>query len=234
MCRAVSDCGTTARAEAAGFDGVEIHGAHLYLLSQFLSPLTNLRTDAYGGSAEGRAALAIEIVRAVRERLGPDYPIFFRMNALENLEGGTEPDEAAAIAVHLASAGVDVLDLSLAVQGVWKEEGSGKLVMTTSVYARDETPGGVVDLAAKFKKESGLPVIAVGRLGSGAAARQALGAGADLVAVGRQMICDPGTAGKILSGRENEILECEACQACFACLGKGKPVRCKLNKNLPE
>lgn len=222
------------RAKKAGFDGVEIHGAHLYLLSQFLSPLTNLRTDQYGGNIEGRAALAVEIASAVRQNLGSNYPIFFRLNVLENLEGGMTPDEAVAIGNLLAEAGVDVLDLSLAVQGTWKEDEGRKILITTSAYAKDEAPGGVVDLASKFSTECGLPVIAVGRLGSTTAARQALGAGAALVAIGRQMICDPDTAEKILSGRDDQIMECEACQACFACLGKGKPIKCKQNKNLPD
>ncbi len=222
------------RAKKAGFDGVEIHGAHLYLLSQFLSPLTNLRTDQYGGRIEGRAALPIEITSAVRESVGPDYPIFFRLNVLENLEGGMTPDEAVVIGKLLAEVGVNVLDLSMVVQGTWKDDEGRKTLITTSAYAKDETPGGVVDLAAKFRSECGLPVIAVGRLGSKSAVQQALGAGADLVAIGRQMICDPDTAEKILSGRDDQILECEACQACFACLGKGKPIQCKQNKNLPD
>jgi len=222
------------RAKKAGFEGVEIHGAHFYLLSQFLSPLTNFRTDRYGGTIERRAALAVEITSAVREHLGPDDPIFFRINTVENLEGGMTPNDAVRIGKLLAEAGVDVLDLSLAVQGTWKEEEGRKILITTSAYAKDETPGGVVDLAAKVRNECGLPVIVVGRLGSKTSARQALKAGADLVAIGRQMICDPDTAEKILSGRDDQILTCEACQTCFACLGKGKPVRCKQNKKLPD
>ena len=222
------------RAKKAGFDGVEIHGAHLYLLSQFLSPLTNLRKDHYGGSTEGRAAMALEITSAIRESLGPDFPIFFRLNVLENLEGGMTADEAIVIGKLLAAAGVDVLDLSLAVQGTWKEDEGKKILMTTSAYGKDETPGDVVDLAARFRAECGLPVIAVGRLGSTSGVQQAIDAGADMVAIGRQMICDPDTAEKILAGKDDQILECEACQACFACLGKGKPLQCKQNKNLPE
>jgi 2,4-dienoyl-CoA reductase-like NADH-dependent reductase (Old Yellow Enzyme family) len=222
------------RAKKAGFDGVEIHGAHLYLLSQFLSPLTNRRTDRYGGGIEGRAALAIEITRAVREKLGPDHPIFFRLNVLENMDGGMTPDEAVVIGKLLAGAGVDVLDLSLAVQGTWKEDAGRTILVTTSAYAKDETPGDVVNLAARFRDECGLPVIAVGRLGTKLAARKALEAGADLVAIGRQMICDPDTARKILSGGDDQILECECCQTCFACLGMGKPVKCKHNRNLPD
>lgn len=89
-------------------------------------------------------------------------------------------------------------------------------------------------MAERIRDASGLPVIAVGRLGSKASAEQALAAGADLVAIGRQMICDPGTVQKMLSGREDEMLTCEACQTCFASLVKGKPLKCKQNKNLPE
>lgn len=222
------------RAKKAGFRGVEIHGAHFYLLSQFLSPLTNFRTDRYGGNVERRAALAIEVVRAARENLGPDAPIFFRINAVENVDGGMTPDDAALIGKLLKEAGVDVLDLSLAVKGAWNDAGGRTILSTTSAYSKDETPGGVVDVASKVRKESGLPVIAVGRLGSKALAEQALAAGADLVAIGRQMICDPDTVQKMLSGRDDEMLKCEACQTCFACLVKGKPLKCKQNKNLPE
>ena len=222
------------RARQAGFDGVEIHGAHLYLLSQFLSPLTNHRTDSYGESQEGRAALAVEIVKAVRENLGPDYPVLFRLNVCENLEGGLTPEDAVANGKLLARAGVDVLDLSLAVQGTWKEEAETKVVVTSSAYGKDQVADGVVNVCGRFRDACGLPVIAVGRLNSRAAAQKALDAGADMVAVGRQMICDPGTIGKILEEREDEILACEACMACFAALGKGKPVSCKHNRNLPE
>ena len=222
------------RAKKAGFDGVEIHGAHFYLLSQFLSPLTNRRTDRYGGTIEGRAALAVEIVSAAREHLGPDYPIFFRLNVLENLEGGMTPDEALAIGKLLARAGADVLDLSLATQGSWKEEGDIRILMTTSAYTKNEAVGGVTKLAARFRSECGLPVIAVGRLGSRGAAEQALRSGADMVAIGRQMICDPNTAEKIMEGKDDQILECETCMACFASLGKGQQLECKQNKSLPD
>lgn len=225
---------SAARAKTAGFDGVEIHGAHLYLLSQFFSPLTNQRTDRYGGAIEGRAALALDIVKAVRKAVGPKTPVFFRLNVLEKIEGGQTPEDSLVLSRMLADAGVDALDLSLAVQGTWKEENGTKILMTTSAYAQGESTGDVTAMAGRFKEESGLPVIAVGRLGSGSATREALEEGADLVAIGRQMICDPETAEKILRGRESAILECEACQACFASLGKGKPVQCKQNRNLPD
>lgn len=222
------------RAQEAGFDGVEIHGAHFYLLSQFLSPLTNVRTDAYGGSRENRASLPVAVVRAVRKATGADYPIFFRLNVCENLEGGITPEDAVATGKLLARAGVDVLDLSLAVQGSWKTQGETRVLMTASAYTPDQSPDGVIAVAARFREECGLPVIAVGRLNSRTACQKALDEGAFMVAVGRQMICDPEAMGKILGGREDQIRGCEACMACFAALGKGKPVTCKQNRNLPE
>lgn len=222
------------RAETAGFEGVEIHGAHLYLLSQFLSPLTNRRTDAYGGSTEGRAALPLEVVRGVKAALKDETAVLFRLNILENLEGGQTPEDALAAGKLLAGAGVDVLDLSLAVQGGWNEEEGIAVLMTTSAYTKDQSPGQVVELAGRFRSACGVPVIAVGRLNSRAAADEALAAGADLVAVGRQMICDPDTPGKILAGKDGEIHACEACMACFASLGKGRPVSCKENRHLPD
>ncbi|MCG8685670.1 MAG: NADH:flavin oxidoreductase [Desulfobacterales bacterium] len=227
----VEACG---RAKKAGFDGVEIHGAHLYLLSQFLSPLTNHRADRYGGSVEKRAALPVEVVKAVRESLGQDYPIFFRLNVMENLDGGLTVDDTLVTGKLLVKAGVDVLDLSLAVTGSWKVDGEAKALMTTSAFGKDEQAGAVTDLAAQFRSECGIPVITVGKLGALAAAENALKAGADMVAIGRQMICDPKTAEKILTGNEADILECEACMACFASLGKGIGLKCKHNKALPE
>lgn len=219
------------RAKKAGFDGIEIHGAHFYLLSQFISPLTNTRTDQYGGDYQGRAALPVEIVKEVRNNLGPDFPIFFRLNAVENAECGLTPDESIAVGKLLVEAGVDVLDLSLTVKGKWKVENNTRILMTTSAYSKTEGAGGVTELAGKFKAECGIPVIAIGKLNSKKALEQALDSGADMVAIGRQMICDPDTVGKILAGNEDQIVECEACMGCFASLGKGS-LKCKNNANV--
>ena len=109
------------RAAEAGFNGVEIHGAHLYLISQFLSPLTNRRDDRYGGDARARATFALEVVSAVRKRLGNDYPILFRFNAVEKVEGGQTLDDALAISRFLADSGVDAIDVSLVANSSWKE-----------------------------------------------------------------------------------------------------------------
>ena len=221
-----------ARAEEAGFDGVEIHGAHLYLISQFLSPLTNQREDRYGGDARGRATMALEVFRAVRERLGTNYPILFRLNVVEHLEGGQTLADGLEVVRALAEEGVDALDVSLVTQGFWQENGGKKILIPASAFSKEHPPGANIPPVAQVKEVSGLPVIGVGKLGNAIAAKSVEGSLMDLVAVGRQMIADPESAGKILAGKEHEIIPCEECMACFASLRKG-PVFCKVNRNLP-
>ena len=231
----VDDFGNAAvRASEAGFDGVEIHGAHFYLVSQFLSPLTNKRNDQYGGDAKGRAKLALKIVKTLRKRLGQDYPIFFRLNAVERLEGGQVLEDALVIARSLADEGVDVLDVSLITHGGWKQVGNQKLLVGSSALSKDEPSGANVDLTATIKKKIGLPVIAVGKLGCGTAAATAVSdKGIDMIAIGRQMICDPETARKMIDGNDDKIIPCEECLNCFATIGRGAPMACKVNRNLP-
>lgn len=231
----ISDFSTAAvRASKAGFNGVEIHGAHLYLLSQFLSPLTNKRDDSYGGDAKGRATLALEIVKKVRENLGPDYPIFFRINAEEKIEGGQTFEDTLIIGKLLANEGVDVFDVSLIAHGGWKKIEDKDYLVGSSALAKDEPSGANIALTSAFRKEIGRPVIVVGKFGVGSAAVQAVeNEQIEMVAVGRQMICDPQSAKKILNGMENEINPCDECLTCFATIGKGSPMGCKINKNLP-
>ncbi len=222
------------RAQKAGFDGVEIHGAHLYLLSQFLSPLTNRREDQYGGDAKGRASLALEIVRELRSHLGPDYPLFFRINAEERIPGGLTLEDALVMAKLLKEASVDVFDVTLIAQGGWKEAWGKTWLTGSSALPKDLPSGANVSLAAAFKKEIGLPVIAVGKFGMGDAALRAVqDENIDLIAVGRQMICDPETAKKMLTERDRDIIACDECLKCFASIGRSEPMACKINPDLP-
>jgi len=231
----VSDFADAAgRAAAAGFDGVEIHGAHLYLISQFLSPLTNQRNDRYGGDARGRATFALEVVRAARERLGRDYPILFRINALEKVEGGQTLEDTLEVSRLLADEGVDALDVSLIPQGSWLEVDGRRFLLPASAFPKDEPAGANVPLVAKIKEATGLPVIAVGKLWDGAVAAESVHDSLiDVVAIGRQMIADPDSAGKILAEKANEIIPCDECMTCFASIRQGKPMTCKVNRNLP-
>ena len=222
------------RAAEAGFDGVEIHGAHFYLISQFLSPLTNQRNDRYGGDARARATFALEVVRATRDKLGEHYPILFRFNAVENVEGGQTRQDALTVSRLLADAGVDALDVSLVANSSWKEVNGQRILAATSALSKKQPAGSNVPLAAAVKEATGLPVIAVGKLAEGDLAAEAVrDLPIDIVAIGRQMIADPDSAGKILTGKNSEIIACEECMTCFATIGSGKPMSCKVNKTLP-
>lgn len=233
--RVVADFADAAgRASEAGFNGVEIHGAHLYLISQFLSPLTNRRDDRYGGDARARATFALEVVSAVRQRLGSDYPILFRFNAVERVEGGQTLDDALAISRFLADSGVDALDVSLVANSSWKEIDGRRFLVASSALPKEQPAGANLSLAAAVKEAAGLPVIAVGKLGKDNVAGESVrDLAIDIVAIGRQMIADPDTAGKILAGKNSEIVSCEECMTCFATIGRGVPMACKVNRNLP-
>ncbi len=222
------------RAKQAGFDGVEIHGAHFYLLSQFLSPLTNKRSDPYGGDINGRVRLAVDIVQSIREKCGPEYPLFFRINVEERIKDGLILEESVEYARQIAAAGVDVFDVSLIAQGGFKTISGKTVLLGSSALPKEKPSGDNISLTSTFKKEIGLPVIAVGKLGDLSTALHAVEKeDIDMVAVGRQMICDPDTAGKMLAQKEEEIIKCDECLACFASLGKSKPLKCKVNPDLP-
>jgi 2,4-dienoyl-CoA reductase-like NADH-dependent reductase (Old Yellow Enzyme family) len=223
------------RAAEAGFDGVEIHGAHLYLISQFLSPITNQRTDRYGGDARSRATLALEVVRATRKNLGGSYPILFRLNAVEQVEGGQTLEDTLEVSRLLADEGVDILDVSVIANSSWKEVDDRKFLVASSALSKEQPAGANVSLAAAVKKATGLPVIAVGKLGEGNVAGDSIrDLPIDIVAIGRQMIVDPTATGKILAGKSSEIIPCEECMTCFATIGQGKPMACKVNRDLPK
>ena len=222
------------RAKEAGFDGVEIHGAHFYLISQFLSPLTNQRNDQYGGDARARATLALEVVMAARERLGKGYPILFRLNALEKVDGGQTLEDTLTVSRLLADAGVDALDVSLIAQYTWREVDDQRFPVCGSAFPKEQPAGANVPHAAGVREAAGIPVIAVGKLGEGQVAGESVRDSLiDVVAIGRQMIADPDAAGKILAEKGSEIVPCEECMTCFAALGRGAPLVCKVNRDLP-
>lgn len=222
------------RTKDAGFDGVEIHGAHLYLISQFLSPLTNQRTDRYGGDARGRATFALEVFDAVREKVGKSYPLLFRINAVEYVDGGQSLADALEISQLLKEAGIDALNVSLISQGSWNEVNGKTLLAPASAFAKEEPFGANIEQVKQIKGRTGLPVIGVGKMGHEDTVTRAVADGMmDMVAIGRQMIADPDSAGKILVGRGEDIIPCQECMTCFKSLGKGMPLTCKVNKELP-
>jgi len=172
------------RAVAAGFDIVEIHAAHGYLLHTFLSPLSNTRTDQYGGSRENRMRFPLEVARAVREAWPAARPLFMRISSIDDVEGGWSLDDTIAFARELKAAGVDVVDCS-----------SGGILGSATAATKTlvpRVPGFQIPFAERVRKEAGIKTMAVGLILTAGQAEQALQAGgADLIAVGREALYDP-------------------------------------------
>ena len=205
----------------AGFDGVEIHGASGYLVGQFMSPFSNKRNDEYGGTIYGRAKFAVEIVKAIRKKVGPDYPISFRLCTAEYVEGGLEIEESKVIARLLEKAGVDLLHCT---QGIYA---SRPVITPPYMIPRAH----YVNHAAEIKKVVSIPVVAVGGINDIALAETILLSDkADLVTMARASLADPQLPNKAKAGRHEEIIHCIRCvQGCQGEIGKGKQIRCLMN-----
>lgn len=209
------------RAKKAGFDAVELHGAHGYLIAQFLSPFSNRRGDRYGGTLENRARFAVEILRKVKETAGEDYPVIFRISASEFLSQGMNLSQSRAICRMLEEAGADAINCSQ----------SGPATGWYTVPSFYVPNGAFLEFAQEIKSCVSIPVIAVGRINSPGLAEQVLLSGkADLVAMGRASVADPDLPVKARNGETEDILTCIAC--CQGCLGstiKKKPLTCLVN-----
>ncbi|MCV9927967.1 NADH:flavin oxidoreductase/NADH oxidase [Flavobacterium sp. LS1R49] len=183
---------TTKRAVTAGYQVLEIHGAHGYLLHQFMSPLTNLRTDEYGGSFENRIRLTLEIVDAVQIEWPADLPLFIRISATDWAEGGWNLEESVKLSAILKSKGVDVVDVS-----------SGGLVSHQKIVIG---PGYQVPFAERIKKEAGVLTGAVGLITKAAQAEAILADGrADLILLARESLRDPNLALHFASELNSDI-----------------------------
>jgi 2,4-dienoyl-CoA reductase-like NADH-dependent reductase (Old Yellow Enzyme family) len=169
------------RADAAGFDIAEIHGAHGYLIATFLSPISNTRNDEYGGDRAGRMRIALEITRAVRA-VWPDHkPLFFRISALDGAEGGWSLEDSVVLSAALKTLGVDVIDCS-----------SGGLTGSATAATIPRHPGFQVPFASEIRRRTGVATQAVGLILDGPQAEAILQKGdADLIAIGRQALFDP-------------------------------------------
>lgn len=208
------------RAKKAGFDAVEIIGSAGYLISQFLSPVTNLRTDEYGGSAENRRRFPLEVIRAVRNAVGEDYPIIFRLGGKDFIPGSNGLAEAKEFAVLAEQAGVDLLNIT----GGWHET-------TVPQLPGDLPRGGLSYLAAGIRSAVHIPVCACNRINSPATAEELLAQGkADLIGMGRALLADPELPNKAREGQDALIRPCIACnQGCLVGAFFDRPVRCLTN-----
>lgn len=213
------------RVKTAGFDAIEIHGAHGHLISQFLSPYTNRRQDEYGGSLENRTRFACRIIAAIRQRVGPDFPLIFRMNGDDFLEGGITIDDAIQQAHIFIKAGVNALHVS----------GSTHERMWWHIPPFTFPPANLVHLASVVKKAVDVPIIAVGKIGDPILAEHILKEGkADFVAMGRALIADPDLPNKAKEGRFDDIRRCLYCENCITWSQRprlrGRGMSCTVNQ----
>jgi len=210
------------RARAAGYDGIELHAAHGYmLLGSFLTPTRNRRTDAYtGATEEGRVRLLVEVVRAIKQAAGPDFPLTLRLSGYERVPGGRSVQDSARIAPGLVRAGVDAFHVS-----------GGVIDRLTTQMVTGSHYGPAHNLAAAetLKQAVDVPVMTVGRIHEPALAERILAEGrADLVVMGRPMLADPELPAKAREGRLGELRRCISCQSCIDSMETGR-MSCAVN-----
>ncbi|MBQ6508375.1 MAG: FAD-dependent oxidoreductase [Flexilinea sp.] len=207
-------------AQKAGVDGVEIHAAHGYLVSQFLSPHTNKRTDKYGGSFEGRMRFVTEIIMGIKAYCGPKFPISVRINGNDYLDDGITEEDAIMQAKYLEKLGISVLNISC---GTYD---SGATIIEPNYFAE----GWKKHLAANIRKEVSIPVIAVCNIKRPSVAEQLLEEGCvDFVGIARGQLADPDWGIKAKAGKDVLIRKCLGCMECFRILNDGLPLGCTLN-----
>jgi len=210
------------RARAAGFDAVEIPFSHGYLIHQFLSARTNLRTDGYGGDWEGRLRFGREVIEAVKTEIGDDLPVIARINSQDYVDGGLELDDALALARELERMGVAAISVT-----------SGTMCETPAfcLYPHSTPKANLLPSAERVKGSVSLPVMVAGRIRTPSLAREVVSSGkADLVGLGRPFLADPDWVKKAESGDEEAIILCAAChQGCLGQLRKGAGSGCIFN-----
>lgn len=209
------------RCKEAGYDAIEFHGAHGYLINQFVSPFSNKRTDEYGGTFMNRLRFPLEIIKRTKELVGDDYPIIYRISADELIDGGLSIVDTKMIAPILEEAGIAALHVSAAVykSGQWP----------SAPTSAPTTP--FIKYAEEMKKVVNIPVIGVNKIYSPEIAEAILREGkADFVSMGRASIADPYLPNKVKENRLDEIVYCVGCwQGCQGMIAKQLPVTCLVN-----
>lgn len=211
---------TAERAHLAGFDGVEVHAAHGYLLNQFLSPFFNRRTDTYGGSLINRARIITDIISAIKSRLGPRFLVSVRYSAKEYIEGGLDVADSVEFARLFQEAGADCLHVASAIYD------SGLFISGPA-----SVPHGMfVPTARQIKQAVDIPVMVVGRINDPFFAENVLKEGsADMIAFGRAFLGDPEFPQKLYENRPEDIRKCIGCRYCGTRVGASMDVRCAVN-----
>ena len=210
------------RAKRAGFEGVELHAGHGYILSEFLSPHANTRDDEYGGPLENRSRLLREVIVAVKAKVGKAFPVWCRIDSLEyRVAGGICFEDAMATAVIAEAAGADAIHVS-----AYANPSSG-VAFTEAPLVHE--PGGYLGFAARIKDKVSIPVIAVGRIEPEIADAVIGRSEADFVAMGRKLLADPELPNKLMRGRAQEVRPCIYCYSCVSRIFVNDHVRCAVN-----
>jgi len=225
----VSDFAEAAqRAKLAGFDGVQIHAAHGYLLSQFLSPASNRRNDEYGGSIQNRSKIHLEVYKAIRETVGKDYPVLVKLNSQDYIENGLELKDSVYVGKLLADNGIDAIELS---GGTFA---SGKLSPSRSTINSKEKEAYFTEAARIFKQEIKTPLILVGGMRSFGVAEHLIDSeAADYISFSRPLIREPGLINRWKKGDRGKA-KCISCNKCFEPALTGKGIICVAEQRLKE
>ena len=211
------------RARDAGFELLEIHGAHGYLVNQFLSRFSNIREDGYGGDVAGRTRFAKEIVEEIRKRVGDDFPLSFKISAQEFVPDGLTVPKSIEILKILIQAGIDIIQVSAG------NDATPEWICQPMFMKK----GCLVDSAGRIRKALNFPVMTVGRINDPILADQIIGKGmADLVCMGRGLLADPELPRKAQEGRLDEIRTCIACNTCMESIFRKGRVECLVNPML--
>jgi 2,4-dienoyl-CoA reductase-like NADH-dependent reductase (Old Yellow Enzyme family)/thioredoxin reductase len=213
---------SAARAKAAGLDGVEIHAGHGYILSEFLSPAMNQRDDEYGGSLENRARFLVEVITAIRERVGHDYPLWVKLDTREyGREEGITLADAVATARLVEAAGADAITAS-----AYHDANRGALHSESNI---PHIPNHLVGNAARIREAIAIPVICVGRIEPEAASLHIERGDYDFLGMGRKMLADPDLPNKVAAGTPEAIRPCVYCYCCVSQIYVLKHVKCAVN-----
>ena len=211
-----------ARAKAAGFDAIEIHGGHGYLISSFISPRGNSRTDEYGGGLENRMRFPLEVIAAVRAAVGPGFPVWIKLDSREiGREGGITLANAIASARMVEAAGVDAITVT-----AYHNTSIGKLHSASNIPHEPETN---LEAASAIKAAVKIPVIASGRIEPEAADRHIDEGRYDFLAMGRKLLADPQLPRKLAEGRARDVRPCIYCYTCVSTAYVREPLRCAVN-----
>jgi 2,4-dienoyl-CoA reductase-like NADH-dependent reductase (Old Yellow Enzyme family) len=213
-----------ARGKRSGFDAVEIHAAHGYLLSQFLSPVSNKRKDEYGGALANRGRIVLDVLRSVRQTVGPDYPVLIKLNSEDFIDGGFSVEDMLEMSALLESAGIDAIELSGGTVGgtsKYMTSRFGTITRENEIYYRDA--------ARRFKQRIHVPLILVGGIRSLDVAESLVAEGtADYVALCRPLICEPDLVNRWKNGDTTKSA-CVSDNRCFNPTRAGEGLRCVLS-----